>query len=248
MVLVDKWLRINEKWLKAQPYYKTWDSWNINPYKEDIQNLEGKVNLHLYNENIKNWAFPVRNTYVTSGFGLRHYRMHNGVDLKVLMGAPVYSAFDGVVRIVKYDRNGYGNYIVVRHANGLETLYGHLKKALVKVGQEVKVGERIGLGGNTGRSSGTHLHFEVRYLGYPFDPRIIYDLDTDTLKKVNLELDKTTFAYLKEARKIVFHRIRSGDTLSGISKRYRTSVKAICRLNGISSKTILRIGRKLRIR
>ena len=156
-------------------------------------------------------------------------------------------AFDGIVRIAQYDRYGYGHYILVRHYNGLETLYGHFKKRLARVGDVVKAGDVIGLGGNTGRSTAPHLHFEVRYEGNAIDPADLFDFQNDSLLSDQLSITPATFAYLAEARKIRYHRIRRGDTLSHISYRYGVSISKICRLNGISRKTILRVGRRLRI-
>lgn len=90
--------------------------------------------------------------------------MHNGLDIKVYIGDTIRAAFSGKVRMVKYERRGYGKYVVIRHENGLETVYGHLSKQIVDENQYVEAGEPIGLGGNTGRSTGSHLHFE-RVLG-----------------------------------------------------------------------------------
>lgn len=120
---------------------------------------------------------PINNTYITSHYGYRpkYSRYHKGVDLKLYIGDTVRSAWDGVVRIVKYEPKGYGNYVVIRHHNGLETIYGHLSKHLVKVNQVVTAGQSIGLGGNTGRSTGSHLHFETRFKGIAIDPEKLFD-------------------------------------------------------------------------
>lgn len=115
---------------------------------------------------------------LTSPFGWRRRRMHKGVDLKLYVGDTVRAAFDGKVRIRKYERRGYGYYYVIRHNNGLETVYGHLSKQLVGQDVEVKAGQAIGLGGNTGRSSGSHLHFEMRFMGIALDPAEIIDFDS----------------------------------------------------------------------
>ena len=101
--------------------------------------------------------------------------MHNGLDIKVYIGDTIRAAFSGRVRIVRYERSGYGKYVVIRHDNGLETIYGHLSKQLVKEDQFVKAGEVIGLGGNTGRSTGSHLHFETRLLGQVINPEFLFD-------------------------------------------------------------------------
>jgi murein DD-endopeptidase MepM/ murein hydrolase activator NlpD len=188
---------------------------------------------------------------VTSGFGLRRkYRYHYGIDVKLKTGDPVYSIFDGVVRISRRSRT-YGNFVVVRHYNGLETYYAHLSKLLVKPGQEIKAGETIGLGGNTGRSRGSHLHFETRYLGAPINPIDIIDFEKGQLLTSDFQLSPYTFRYLPEVAKLkemVFHTVRRGETLGALARRYGTSVSAICRHNGIRSTSIIRIGQRLRVR
>ncbi|MBF0976287.1 MAG: M23 family metallopeptidase, partial [Bacteroidetes bacterium] len=101
----------------------------------------------------------------------RRRRYHYGTDIGLKVGDSIVSVFDGTVRIVSYDAHGYGNYIVVRHNNGLESLYAHLSQTIAVENQKVKAGELIGLGGNTGRSTGPHLHFEFRFLGNPFNTK-----------------------------------------------------------------------------
>jgi len=169
------------------------------------------------------------------------------VVLKLQTGDSVVSAFEGTVRIAQYSRS-YGNVVVVRHNNGLETLYAHLSARKVKPGDHVEAGQCLGLGGNTGRSTGSHLHFESRYKGEPIDPNSIIDWENFSLKTKTLALDKDSFKHLKEARARKYHTVRSGDTLYGISRRYGTSLSKLYRLNGMGSKTVLRIGKKVRVR
>lgn len=184
---------------------------------------------------------------VTSGYGWRKNRPHYGVDIKLNTGDSVKNAFDGMVRISKYSRT-YGNVVVVRHQNGLETLYAHLTKRLVKQGDKLSNGECLGLGGNTGRSFGSHLHFETRYLGEPINPMDVFEITDSTFQVKNNEFNLTAknFAFVKEVRKIKYHRVRSGDSLWRISRRYGTSINRLCRLNKISRKKALRIGQKIR--
>lgn len=195
---------------------------------------------------------------VTSNYGKRRRRMHYGVDLGYPVGTPVVAAFDGIVRISKSNAGGYGNLIVLRHNNNLETYYGHLSKRLVNPGQIVHAGDTIGLGGNTGRSYGSHLHFETRYLGTPFNPNKIIDFSTHTLKTDTLYssgqgIKVTTPPQIvsknenSTAENKVYHRIRDGETLSTIARRYKTSVANIKRLNGLKS-DFIRAGRTLRVK
>lgn len=125
--------------------------------------------------NLKHFCMPTTSKVITSNFGRRWGRMHKGIDVKVYIGDTIRSAFSGKVRIVKYEANGYGNYVVIRHYNGLETIYGHMSKHLVKENQIVKASEPIGLGGNTGRSTGSHLHFETRLCGVALNPALMFD-------------------------------------------------------------------------
>lgn len=184
---------------------------------------------------------------LTSDFGWRNNRPHYGVDIKLNTGDSVNAAFDGMVRIARYSST-YGNVVVVRHNNGLETLYAHLSKRLVKEGDELFTGDVLGLGGNTGRSFGSHLHFETRYLGEPIDPKDIFIINDSTfsVKQDSLLLSSSNFAFLKEVRRIKYHRVRSGDSLWRISKKHGVSINKLCRLNGISRKKTLRIGQRIR--
>lgn len=126
---------------------------------------------------LRHFCMPTPSRVVTSNFGYRASfgRQHKGMDIKVYIGDSIRAAFAGKVRIVRYEGGGYGKYIVIRHNNGLETIYGHLSAQLVEEGQEVKSGEVIGLGGNTGRSTGSHLHFETRLCGVALNPALMFD-------------------------------------------------------------------------
>jgi len=241
-------LSIDSIWICAQPYYNTWSSDKINPYNLDGVKFADTFMVNIIDSvQLSHWSFPIANTRITSPFGFRRYRWHYGTDLKLYHGDTVSAVFDGIVRIVDYERYGYGHYVVVRHLNGLETLYGHLSKTKVKIGEEVRAGQLLGLGGSTGRSTGTHLHFEVRYQGNAVDPSTIYDFTSDCLHEETYAITPASFSYLVEARKKRFHRIRRGDTLSHIAVRYGTTVSRLCRLNGINRSTILRVGRRIRI-
>lgn len=239
-------------WIGIDPYFKIFDSMTVNPYHIVFKNYKDTTPITLYQEDSvtnRSWSMPLaRKHELTSNFGPRWSRYHYGADLRLAIGDSVLACFDGVVRIAKYNRGGYGNYVLVRHHNGLETLYGHLSKRLVKVGQEVKAGDLIGFGGNTGRSTGPHLHFEVRYRGNAIDPKHIYDFPANKIKDSVYVISPATYKYIKQMYARRYHRIRRGDTLYGIARKYRVSAGQICRLNGISKRTILRVGRKLRVK
>lgn len=191
--------------------------------------------------------------HLTSPYGMRKGRMHYGVDLDLETGDPVVSAFAGMVRISKYNKS-FGHVVVVRHFNGLETLYAHLSKRKVEPGTLVEAGDTIGLGGNTGRSYGSHLHFEVRFLDQPIDPSLVFDLSQGTVKALNYDIHKGTFATIAAAKAASqasagsrkFHVVRRGDTLYALSRRYGVKVRDICRINGISESSTLSIGQRLR--
>ena len=194
---------------------------------------------------------PTPSRKVTSKFGRRWGRLHAGIDVKDYTGDTIYAAFDGKARIVKYNARGYGYYVVLRHPNGLETLYGHLSKQLIKENQIVKAGEPIGLGGNTGRSYGSHLHFETRVLGLPINPALMFDFENQDVTgdffvyKKGVTATNTAIAS-SGANKARTYRVKRGDTLSGIAKKQGISVNRLCKLNGITPKTVLKIGKVLR--
>lgn len=220
--------------------YDIWDNYTINPYNVSLVNMTDTIKIDVAS------YFPPSSKYVTSDFGFRKWRHHNGIDLKVHKGDTVYCAFNGVVRLTRYDRRGYGYFAVIRHDNGLETLYGHLQKFLVHVGDTLKAGDPIGMGGSTGRSTGYHLHLEFRYLGNPINPNDIVDFSTHSVKNKVFVLTSTNFGYKKEIDKIRYWTVKQGDTLGRIAQKTGVSVAKLCALNGIKRNTILRIGRKIR--
>jgi len=190
---------------------------------------------------------PFKN-YVTSQFGARSGYWHFGVDIKVSRRDSIRCALDGLVRVVENDRHGYGKVVVVRHRGGLETLYGHLSRVFVSTNGRITSGQVIGLGGSTGRSTGSHLHFEMRYCGEPFDPNCIIDFERQELRGDTLILSRQNFDYLTAVRQTVYHIIRSGETLGTIARKYGTTIEKLCGLNGLTRHTLLRIGRRLVIR
>ena len=219
--------------------YDIWSNTSINPYTVSLTGMKDTVKLDV------SGYCPPSVKHVTSNWGFRKWKFHYGIDLKVHRGDTVRSAFDGTVRITRRDR-GYGYFVVVRHDNGLETLYGHLNKILVKPDARVKAGQAVGMGGNTGRSTGYHLHLEFRYLGNPINPNDIVDFSEHKVKNPVLVITSNTFAYRGEIDKIRYWTVKKGDTLGRIAYRTGVSVSKLCSLNGITKNTVLRIGRKIR--
>jgi len=164
------------------------DDWQNNK----VHNRQAQIPERMVID-LSDFTMPTTSTVVTSNYGPRWGRRHEGLDIKVYTGDTIRAAFSGKVRIVKWD-SGYGKYIVIKHPNGLETVYGHLSRQLVKENQDVRSGDVIGLGGNTGRSSGSHLHFETMVNGVPINPALLFDFrnqdvtgDTYTLMRKNYQ-------------------------------------------------------------
>ncbi len=211
---------------------------------------------------LREWAshYPA-DGHVTSVYGWRKNRMHAGIDLKAYTGDNLYAAFDGVVRLAKY-YSSFGNCIIIRHYNGLETLYAHASKLMVKVNDQVKAGDVIALAGNTGRSTGSHLHFETRINGYYFNPALILDTKNRQIKDTCLYLtmrngrlfasnndnEQEREEYIMREISIKYYTVKRGDVLSRIAVNNGTTVTALCRLNGIKSTSTLRIGQRLIVR
>lgn len=266
------------------------------------EELPEAVTIHLTDASKnRKFCFPTRNiSRLSSHFGARKRRWHYGVDLAMPTGEPIYAAFDGIVRISKWN-NSYGNLIVVRHFNGLETYYAHLSQRDVKSGDTVRAGTVIGLCGNTGRSFGSHLHLEIRYMGKAMNPEYLLDCvnhkllsdevvltpayfakvgsshsspDMAQLRRINRNVgtavnDNSTLAQnqprnpnakptppppqnKKNAKSgsssAKYYKVRSGDTLGKIAARNGTTVKKLCKLNGIKETKVLQIGQKIRVR
>ena len=231
----------------AYPAYSLYPNWS----NERVHAYGNTVTIpDTFRIDMTGFRMPTEHTKITSKFGPRRRRMHNGLDIKVYIGDTIRAAFSGKVRMVKYERRGYGKYVVIRHENGLETVYGHLSKQIVDENQYVEAGEPIGLGGNTGRSTGSHLHFETRFLGIPINPALMFDFE-----KQDIVADSYTFRKTKgtsgTARSMasgegIFYKVKKGDTLSKIASRQGTSIDKLCKLNRITRRTILRPGQVLR--
>ncbi len=252
-------------------YVQPWDNevCYTSQLHNDLSKLKDTIWLCMADDVHGGFVMPF-DGMVTSQYGYRSGRPHNGTDIDLNTGDTVRAAWAGKVRYAKYNENGFGNLVVIRHYNGLETFYAHLSKHLVAPNQEVKAGDPIGLGGNTGHSYGSHLHFEVRFYDAPMDPAQIIDFKEKKIKDENLmvyaglfrpglkasntntdiststEPAHTASSTAAGARK--YYKIRSGDTLSAIAQKNKTTVSKLCQLNGIKPNTVLQVGRNLRVR
>jgi murein DD-endopeptidase MepM/ murein hydrolase activator NlpD len=226
-------------------FEKDWDTTLFWSYEEKNYKIyEDTLLINLLCRG--NFVCPYRGI-VSSKFGWRSGRLHQGIDIQLRTGDTIVSAFDGKVRYTgRY--YGYGNAVVVRHHNGLETLYAHLSQINCAVNQIVTAGDLVGLGGMTGRASGPHLHFEIRYKNTPIDPQLIIDFANFDLLSPNFLIVPKHFSYAKEVNETQYYTIKSGDTLGAIAYRYRTSVKTLCKLNNMTETTTLTIGRNIRVR
>lgn len=247
---LQKQIRAEQAEYPALSLYPNWDTDRVHAYGREA------IVPEAYTIDLTGFRMPTPSTRITSPFGPRWRRMHNGIDVKVNTGDTIVSAFDGKVRIVKYERRGYGKYIVIRHSNGLETIYGHLSKQMVEENQVVKAGEPIGLGGNTGRSTGSHLHFETRFLGIAINPAYMFDFPKQDIVADTYVFRKTFRGRASSGAHdemlasddavIRYHKVKSGDTLSRIAKLRGVSVSKLCKLNRITTRTTLRLGQVLR--
>jgi len=248
----------------AYDLYCDWDTVNTHVTKFDIESFENNTKqITLCDKSSCGYVHPYAGD-VTSEFGPRKRLFHYGIDIRLAVGDAVGAAFDGKVRIARRSKT-YGNVIVIRHSNGLETYYAHLSKIDVEVGQEVYAGQIIGLGGNTGHSTGSHLHFEVRYLGQPINPTEIISFTDHKLLSDTLCLSKNTFSYICEAKKAAnktyasskgakgkgsknkLYVVKKGDTLYSIARRYNTTPKLLSQKNGMRASGVLKLGQRIRL-
>ncbi len=249
-------------------YGRYWDTENISAYRSvSIDSIPKAVAINLV-DSLKHYRYPYVGR-ITSRYGMRHRRPHNGIDVALKVGDTICAAFDGRVRFSKATNTGYGTLVIIRHDNGLETYHGHLSARLVEENDRVVAGQPIALGGNSGRSTGPHMHFEVRYFGQSFDPERIINFRTGELRRDHILLKKGYYsiyskyeqdfnaeAEREDAEKKEkalsaekrYYKVRKGDYLGLIAKRNHTTVGAICRLNGIKPTTTLQIGRVLRVK
>ncbi len=252
MVLVDsialRSMLLNESYLfPSAELYPTWDNKSKVHYAAELPDS--------FRVDLREFVMPTKNTKVTDIFGYRQRRrrVHNGLDIKVQKGDTIYAAFSGKVRTTAYQRRGYGHYVVIRHNNGLETVYAHLSKKLVKEDQNVKAGDPIGLGGNSGRSTGAHLHFETLLCGKAINPALMFDFKNQDVtgdfyvyrkNKYQSVDEKTGKVVDSELQK--YHKVRKGESLSVIARKCGVSVNTLYRLNKMNSRSVIRPGQQIR--
>lgn len=225
-----------------------WDTNSMNIYQMDMTLFRDTLNYTVHDpENGKVFTFPVENSWITSGFGYRRLfgsKFHYGIDFDLETGDKVMAAMDGTVRIARYN-NGYGNFVIISHEGGMETLYGHLSELWVSEGTKIKSGEVIGLGGSTGRSTGSHLHFEVRIFGEQVDPARIISPETLTLYKDSFQVDATWFDHLLGIKDVEYHIVQEGETLDQIIENYEIEAADISNLDQINTDEPLVPGTRL---
>ena len=245
-------------------YLEGWDSGLVNSYKDAIIPNTKDID-------VSEFCMP-HSGYVTSPFGYRprFRRQHKGIDLGLHVGDTSRAAFSGKVRLTKFERRGYGFYVIIRHENGLETVYGHLSRFLVQPDQYVKVGDPIALGGNTGHSTGPHLHFETRFMGVAINPAAIFDFENQTTHTDIFTFNKNSYnnsrsyapksrykarksrsrsnAYKRGGSKGGTHKVRKGENLGEIAARYGTTVSKLRRLNGMGKSNKITAGKSLRVK
>lgn len=209
------------------------------------KNIQESLTLEIESDELSTYTSP-RIGFITSLYGWRDKKMHKGIDIDLIKGDAVVAAFDGKVRIAS-KRGGYGNVVVIMHPNGLETVYGHLSKLKVKPGQVVLSGQIIGLGGSTGHSTGSHLHFEVRYKSIALNPSTFISFSEHKLLHNTVVLKKSRYGVCAYPSNSTFHTVQKGESWSTIAKKYSISNKDLCSLNGTQKRYYLKVGQKLRI-
>jgi len=233
--------------LPSSEFYSCWEINKLFPQK-DMLKMKGDTSLTLVlNENGHyDYVHPF-NGNVSSDFGWRDSAQHNGVDIHLNRGDKIAAAFDGKVRFAR-NANGYGNVVIIRHYNGLETVYAHLSKIKVKPGQEIIAGQVIGLGGSTGISTAPHLHFEVRFKGVPLNPKYLISFSEQKLLCNELVIKNTRWGLTAFPKDEKIYTIEKGDTLFGIAKHFGTSTKSIKEINGFTNGWVkLKAGQKINV-
>ncbi len=239
-----------------------WDTTAYNPYKHVKINFPVQIKF-----DDSTYTPPISfKKVVTSHYGWRRGRAHRGIDIDLVTGDSVVSIFDGVVRFANYSR-GHGKTVIVRHPNGLETVYAHLSKYAVKANDIIKKGELLGYGGASGNARGSHLHLVINYKGVSINPEYLFDFsEQNEIRSKNIWVTKNwvqpglhsskrqtkltildtkekAIASLEKRKKVYI--VKRGDTLSGISSKNNLSIASICKSNYIRKTTPIKIGQKL---
>ncbi len=231
----------------ANAFYHSWDTKYHNPYKYELWKKDSSHILVLV-DSVWNCDFAIPfDGKKTSSYGWREGKNHNGIDIDLEVWNPVVAAFPGMVRIARTS-GGFGRLVVIRHDNGLETYYAHLHRYKVKANERVEAGQVIGLGGSSGQSTGSHLHFEIRFKGIPINPENIISFKEKKLISDTLLIEKIKYGYSAIPKGTLFYTIKKGDYLYKIANEFGISVKNLCSLNGINRNSVLRVGQKLRIK
>lgn len=231
--------------MPAKNYYSKWDAIHITPIEDLLVKNDTSFTLELTSSTYGKYTHPFSGV-ITSWFGWRDSCNHNGIDIDLNKGDPVVAAFEGKVRIAKRE-GGFGNVVIIRHYNGLETVYGHLSKIKVKEGQIVRSGQVIGLGGSTGHSTGSHLHFEIRFKGVPINPVYIVSLKTEELISSKIIVKKTKWGMSAYPVDATMYTVQKGDKLIDIAKRYNITTKMLRELNAVRGYMYLRVGQQIRV-
>lgn len=230
----------------AHNFYQSWNTLIPHPYKTNISRGDSELVLSLtHNYMDCGYSHPIEGV-VTSNFGWRGKKHHNGIDIDLVRGDTVDNVFRGTVRLAKWT-GGYGRTIIVRHHNGLETIYAHLYKIFVKPGDIVDPGQAIGRGGNSGASRGSHLHFETRFKGKAIDPSSIIDFKNFKLISDSVVIRKTRQGYVSFQPGTQFYKIKRGDFLFKIANQHGVSVKQLCKWNKIRRNSVLIAGKELKV-
>ena len=188
---------------------------------------------------------------IGSPYGIRSHRLHRGVDVNVIKDEPVVAAYPGEVTMSRYNKGGYGHYVLIKHPNGIETLYAHLSKRLLSVGDKVFPGDIVGLAGNSGRSSAAHLHFEIRFGEVNIDPTTVIDFPHWSLKPGvnNFSMKKARNDHRKiqaQLRNNNYYVVQAGDSPGDVANWFNISIESLCRINDLKPGAPLKAGQKLR--
>lgn len=232
--------------IPATEFYPDWTNTDPNPYPITLWQKDTALSLLLAgNEDLGQFHIPHKDV-LTSKFGWRDGRMHNGIDIDLQVWDSVQATFPGVVRMARY-YGGYGRVVIIRHFNGLETTYAHLHRFKVKEGDIVEGGQLIGLGGSSGHSTGSHLHFEVRFKGVPLNPLSFISFEEEKLVSDTLMLKRVKNGFVAYPEGILFHSVKRGESLYKIAQQYGTTTYKLAEINGIRRNGYLYVGQRLRV-